>query len=250
VRERWRFALRHGLGGAPAATYHLRSGGLIARVRHDGSNDAWVLHEVFRGGDYDPPRPLGELVRREPRRIVDLGTNVGYFSLRMLANYPGTTVVGFEPDVSNAASVREAIRRNRLEERWQLVEAAASTDDGELLFHGGFGSKSRQARPGEEEGAVAVPARDVFPYLDDVDLLKMDIEGGEWGILADPRFAGAAPPAIVLEYHSLMCPQDNPRRAVKELLANAGYAVEPAASDSNPDDGPFWGVGVIWAWRD
>jgi FkbM family methyltransferase len=249
VRERWRFALREGLGAPTTATYRLQPNGLRVRVRHGESYDRWVLHEVFRGGDYDPPEALESLIGREPRRIVDLGANVGFFSLRVLGRHPLASVVAFEPDPSNAASVRTAIRRNGLEARWELVEGAAATEDGELRFVGGLGSNSHQATNGEEAGTIAVRALDVFPHLDDVDLLKIDIEGGEWAILGDERFARVRPRAVVLEYHSLMCPSDNPKRAATELLRAAGYTVRPAASDNNPDDVPFWGMGVIWAWR-
>ena len=74
-----------------------------------------------------------------------------------------------------------------------------------------------------EAGAVEVPGLDIFPFLDDVDLLKMDIEGGEWSLLADPRFGAAR--AVVLEYHPMMCPGPDPRVLVKELLSARGYEV-------------------------
>jgi FkbM family methyltransferase len=249
VRERRRFALREGLGVRSRAVYRLRTSDLRVVVRHGPHYDPWALHEVVRGGDYDPPRPLAELIGREPRRIVDLGANVGFFGVRALAAHPEASIVAFEPDPANAASVREAIRRNGLEDRWELVEAAAAPADGELRFVAGLGSNSHQAAADERAETVTVPAVDVFRYLDDVDLLKMDVEGGEWAILGDERFAEAEPRAVVLEYHSLLCPDDNPRRAAKSLLTAAGYDVQPAPSDRNPDEGPFWGMGVMWAWR-
>ncbi|MDQ3935825.1 MAG: FkbM family methyltransferase [Actinomycetota bacterium] len=249
VRERRLFALREGLGGTGRGTYRLRTTGLRVVVRH-GRYDPWALHEVIRAGEYTPPRPLVTMIGREPRRVVDLGANVGFFGIHTLATYPGASVVGFEPDPDNAASMRAAIRLNGLEDRWELIEAAASNEDGELRFYGGRGSNSRLAREGEVEveGTVTVPAVDVFRWLDDVDLLKIDIEGGEWAILGDPRFARARPRAVVLEYHSLMCPQDNPRRAVRELLEGAGYVTHSPPADENPEDEPFWGVGVMWGW--
>jgi FkbM family methyltransferase len=248
VRERWRFALREGLGVSRPATYRLRPSGLAVRVRHGRTYDPWALHEVRRGGDYEPPRPLPELVGREPRKIVDLGANVGFFGIHALEHYPSASVIGFEPDPHNAASVRAAIRLNGLEDRWQLVEAAAAAADGELRFVAGQGSNSHVAADDELEETITVQSLDVFPYLDDVDLLKIDIEGGEWAILGDDRFAELRPRAVVLEYHSLLCPSDNPRREVTTLLERAGYAVRPAESDDNPDEGPFWGMGVMWAW--
>jgi hypothetical protein len=45
-----------------------------------------------------------------------------------------------------------------------------------------------------------------------------------------------------------MCPRDNAKRAVRELLEGAGYVTRSAPSDQNPEDEPFWGVGVMWGW--
>jgi hypothetical protein len=92
-------------------------------------------------------------------------------------------------------------------------------------------------------GTIEVPMVDLFRYLDDVALLKMDIEGGEWPILADPRLARAAPRVIVLEYHAHCCPEPNPRVAAKRQLEELGYLVEDSDTSVAPD------VGLLWAWR-
>ena len=46
----------------------------------------------------------------------------------------------------------------------------------------------------------------MFPHLHDADLLKIDIEGGEWPLLTDARFGELKVPAIVLEYHAYDSP--------------------------------------------
>lgn len=48
---------------------------------------------------------------------------------------------------------------------------------------------------------MSVAAADVLPYLADTDLVKMDIEGGEWEILADPRLGARLHQALVLGHH-------------------------------------------------
>jgi hypothetical protein len=67
----------------------------------------------------------------------------------------------------------------------------------------------------------------------------MDIEGGEWPILADERFSG--PPLLVLEYHPTGCPSDDPHGHVDELLHRAGYDIVPIYR--GPDGhGMLWGI--------
>ena len=72
-----------------------------------------------------------------------------------------------------------------------------------------------------DESATTLPAADVFPYLEGADLVKIDIEGGEWPILSDPRFAELEARALVLEYHPHLCPGPDPRECADGLLARA-----------------------------
>ena len=99
---------------------------------------------------------------------------------------------------------------------------------------------SHVARDGEA-GTVEVALRDVLPELERADLLKMDIEGGEWDILTDERFPASAPPAVVLEYHPEGAP-GQPRASVEQRLRAAGYELSPIW---HRDDG----YGMLWAWR-
>ena len=82
--------------------------------------------------------------------------------------------------------------------------------------------------------------RDVFPFLAEADLVKFDIEGAEWAIVADHRFAELEAAAVVLEYHPIGAPAD-PEGTLAHELGRAGYQVGR----------PVRGVdgGVVWAWR-
>jgi len=90
---------------------------------------------------------------------------------------------------------------------------------------------------------IAVRQRDVLPLITGADVVKMDIEGGEWEILHDPRFAANPPRAVVLEYHPGRCPERDPRAAVERALQVAGLTVAPIW---HADDGH----GMVWGWRE
>ena len=72
------------------------------------------------------------------------------------------------------------------------MRAAAGAHDGQVRFAAGMGASSHLAGlAGADEAAdtLAVECRDVLGMISTADLVKLDIEGGEWEILLDPRFA-------------------------------------------------------------
>ena len=250
VRERRRFLLNELLGRSGAHEYHLRSQDSIAVLRHN-RYDAHVLHEVVRDPFYTPPAEVEHRLSSEPK-VVDLGGNVGFFGLLILARHENSRVVSFEPDPANVALLKRNISLNAYSDRWEVIEACAGPTDGETPFIGGQGALSRVPLPGAGSGDAAtmtVPVVDVFPYLEGADLLKIDIEGGEWALLGDSRFAQTRPPAILLEWHSYDCPEDNPRRAAANRLEALGYTVLHEKPGPVPDSEPLYGAGTLWAWR-
>jgi FkbM family methyltransferase len=253
VRERRRFLVNELIGRRGVHEYRLRAHDSIAVVRHN-QYDAGVLHEVFRDPFYTPPPPVeAVLLRRErPLEILDLGGNIGCFSLLMLKRYPDARVTAFEPDPDNAALQRRCMERNGVEDRWSLVEACAGAEDGATPFIGGQAALSRMPLPGDGSGdapTMTVPVVDVLPRLAGIDLLKIDIEGGEWALLYDPRFEESPPAAMLMEWHSHDCPEDNARRAAASRLEDMGYTVLHEKPPRVPDSEPMYGAGALWAWQ-
>jgi hypothetical protein len=118
-----------------------------------------------------------------------------------------------------------------------VIRAAAAARDGTVGFtSGGFGV-SHTDPEGEQVRAV-----DVFPYLASADLAKIDIEGSEWELLADERFAVLPTPVLHLEYHARNAPSADPQRATIEALERAGYEHGPVLTTLE-------GAGMLWAWR-
>ena len=255
VNESGRYALRELLPRESLGAYSVPPANLTVLVRHnvreqDGlTPENWPLREVFSDGAYEPPRVIDERLRAadEPK-VVDLGANVGLFGVYMLGRYPHARVKGFEPDLANLSVLHECVRRNALSERWEVVEAAVGAKDGSVSFVGGRGGRSYVPRDATE-GARTVPVVDAFPHLSGADLVKIDIEGSEWPVLADPRLGSCGIGALVIEYHSIGCPAPNPKREARRLFEDAGFTVHVPADDTNPDEAPFWGAGVMWAWN-
>ncbi len=264
VRGRPRFVARELGGRAAAGRYQLREAELVAHVRHP-LLDMWVLEEVFRFKVYEPPEPVVASLDRlgHPLRILDLGGHVGFFGLFMRSRYPEAQVVSFEPDPGNAQVLRRTIEANGLERDWRLIEASAGTSEGQVELRSSFhltkvsSASDRelerlqrgigQAFPFLRETPLlrsephSVSELDVFPYLAQTDLAKLDIEGSEWAILADPRLEQLSARAVVLEYHPGYLPAGDPERVVVDALARAGYVADAPRRRHD--------AGTIWAWR-
>lgn len=235
-----RFTVHEVRGGGRVGRHRLRDSGLVFHLRH-GTADIGILDEIFRLGYYTAPPSAAERLRRSgrPLRILDLGAHVGLFGLWALHEHPGAQLVAFEPDPLNSEALHTTIHANGLQDRWTVVRACAAAKDGFVVFAAGRSSGSMVVESGEE--GLLVRAVDALPYLPGVDLVKMDMEGGEWALLQDPRFAGVAPPVIVIEYHPHLCPVPDAREHVKSLLARAGYGVAEIFHHSNRV-GMLWGV--------
>jgi FkbM family methyltransferase len=239
VRPAVAFAAREGLHRRGCFVYSLRESGLRVAIRHR-TGDVVTLGEVFHEHDYRPPPDVEQRLARV-ERIVDLGANIGLFGAFAAARWREAEIVAFEPDPANAVVHARTIAANGLQSRWTLVQSAAGSISGRVRFVAGDVALSRLAAA-DDEGSIDVSVEDVLPRMAESDLVKMDIEGGEWAILGDPRFRESPPCALVLEYHPRFCPTENPREAAESACTAAGLRVESIWHRAD-------GHGMLWAWQ-
>ena len=236
-----RFAARELARRRSLHDYTLRASGVRFAVRHN-SEDMFTLSEMWHLRVYEPPEPVAARLEAagRPLRIVDLGANIGLFGAQALARYPGASIVAYEPDPASARLHRRCIELNDAGDRWRLVEACAAPADGKVEFAFGQGTGSHVAGSDGGRPTVEVPARDVFPDLAEADLVKIDVEGAEWELLADARFGAA--PVVVVEYHAFLCPEPDSHATAEGLLRRAGYEVVPVYRGGD-------GQGMLWGFR-
>ena len=138
--------------------------------------------------------------------------------------------------------------RNRLTGRVTLHPVAAPAPRNRVTRSRACGSSSgavidRGAGAGK---TLEVKMVDWFGHLDrsrPIDLLKMDIEGGEYELLSDPRFADLAAGAIVMEWHTVPGTEYRAQWCV-ERLGSLNYRVH---SECEPHAGGA--IGMLWAVR-
>lgn len=132
-----------------------------------------------------------ELVERllEPgMTVVDAGAHVGYYTL-LAARCVGPTgrVYAFEPEPENYAVLKKNLELNGYRNVWPLPKALSDTTGPATLFVSGRGTGTHSLFPHSgNEPPVRLPVE--ATTLDDflrardltqVDLIKLDIEGGE-----------------------------------------------------------------------
>ncbi len=134
-------------------------------------------------------RRLNDFVPDNERpRILDCGANIGFSVLNYKRQFPAARIVAFEPDPEFAPVLRRNLERNGAGDV-EVVEAAAWIADGEAgwFCQGIDGSRlvpDRAAGP----GTAVVRTVDLADYLaDDVDLVKLDIEGAEYEVVEHLR---------------------------------------------------------------
>jgi FkbM family methyltransferase len=195
-------------------------------------------------GHYELPAEVAAVLEGQPRplRVVDLGANIGVFGAHILRLYPDAEIIAFEPHPANVEVLRRCIQANRGGQGWQLVAACAGVEDGtvELSVDDEFTTARVDS---SAPSTIAVPAVDVFPFLADLDFLKIDIEGSEWHLLEDARFRLVPARVVALEYHDFRCPEPDPRSLAQRRLEEAGYETAEASFEAPP------GNGMLWGWR-
>ncbi|MEP9349368.1 FkbM family methyltransferase [Xanthobacter sp. KR7-225] len=230
------FAHKYNLTTASPAVFELRGGGRILVPRE-------VMHEfkeVFFDEAYLAGMPLGV---KEGATVVDIGANIGAFSVFAATRFKGCRVIAFEPDPVNFAVLArnaEGVPARAI----TPVERAIAGSAGTLVFHRGDAegvstSGSLVRSTGEKITVEAVTLEEAFAAqgIATCDLMKMDCEGAEFDILYGASDAVLARiRQMVVEIHD-QGRGTRTRAAVIAHLAAKGFQVK---------DGMHH---LLWAWR-
>lgn len=234
--------------------YRLRYGDLLTLCPQ------W--HGLFVAGAY-----RFESAAPEPR-ILDCGANLGLASLYFKRLYPRARITAFEADPGLAEMARDNLKANGAADV-EVVQAAVWTRGGTLDFHcegadsGTIAEIAGPAGSGPVRTVPCVRLRDLLER-EPVDLLKLDVEGAEAGILADCAGALGQVRALIAEVHDFE-PDRRHTPEILSLLSGAGFTytldeLHPMPGPAGPaerrtaPDSPFPGRPLGWvvlvrAWR-
>jgi FkbM family methyltransferase len=170
---------------------------------------AGVLKGVFLDDEY----ALIDVLERAPRRVMDLGANVGMAAAALAAQFPEAEFLLVEPDPRNLERLEKTVRWNGLTA--DVVGVAVASSAGRLRLRTGASptcsaleTSAMHALPDTVEVNVCTVGQLLARAgWDEVDLVKIDIEGTEEEILTENNDWLARTGALVLEIHPACSPE-------------------------------------------
>ncbi len=153
--------------------------------------------------------PVFLSLARRARGVVDVGANVGAYTLLTLAANKTSSIVAIEPNPEMFQRLQTNVRLNDPGSRVQSHQAAASNYSGKANLHVpeecSMASLNPQGFRGLEGKLVEVPVITLDTLLPPdfpVDLIKIDVEGFEPDVLAGmTSILKKWTPSIILECH-------------------------------------------------
>lgn len=210
----------------------LRGGGQII-ARSIFGEDFTVIHEMFYRDDYGL-KHIAPLQNSAPV-ILDLGANIGAFTLLAARCFPKAKIFSFEPEDKNYASLKYNIQLNNLEGRISAINSAVAEQAGERTFYisnyeYAHSLLAEQVADGNK-GALTVHCTTIEKIFEDyhleaVDILKLDIEGSEYAVLYQlPKNFYEKIGIICLEIH---VSKEDKSEDMIAFLEKQGYKVFPS----------------------
>lgn len=194
-------------------------------------------------------RWYAEHIPLQAQVVADVGANVGRFSQFFWDASGGTSrVVSIEPLAENVAAIRERIRAAGAA-RWTVQACAVSARAGSVGL-----AVARTAQGGWNSvvvprgGARQVRSLPLSKLVPDATVVKLDIEGHEYGVLDEalPRLARVL--AWALELHQV---PDRPLQRALGALQAEGYTLIAASRDQrDPDRWASTEISATLGWED
>jgi FkbM family methyltransferase len=227
LRGRARYLLwRTGLFGENA-TVQLSTGDRIVLSR-SSLFELETAYEIFVSDVYRCPRSLDPA---SIRRIIDVGSNVGYTLVYWCRRrFPMATIEAFEPHPRHFAVLQQTVELNGLGSRIRLHPVAAGTAAKLSMLVDADTASTLNARTRADPHLNSIQVRivDFFEAVRGarIDLLKLDCEGGEYDILMDARFPLLDIGNIVLEWRATDDRPEIERETITRLSA-LDWQIEP-----------------------
>jgi FkbM family methyltransferase len=202
--------------------------------------DLQVAREVVSKNIYELPEEVRTAMddRQPPLTVLDLGANIGLFTLTAIHMFGhATRVVAVEPDPANVRLLRENLSVNGYDDQVTVHAVAAGRQDGNVRLQANRGDESYVADGGDRVGSIDVPMIDAFSLATGCALVKIDIEGSEWDLLRDPRMRELDAAAVAVEWHVRRSGTEHPAAEMVHLLERAGFETRETSQ------------AVVWGWR-
>jgi FkbM family methyltransferase len=176
--------------------------------------DAVPLFEQFSLDTYGVELPF------EVRSVLDLGANVGFAAVALGRRHSEARFACVEPDGESRRLLEENLRRNGVNGR--VIAAAVVGEPGSYRVAPGRVPASNAVEMDAGGDVAGLTVADILRRagFDGVDLMKIDVEGAEWGVFADAPSWAPRVRAVIGELHPVS--SESAARA-DALLAPCGF---------------------------
>ncbi len=221
-----------------AIAVRLKSGTSLT-IRPEPTTDLATAYEIFIAQAYRKPELVPDL---SPNLIVDVGGNVGFSIIYWAAMYPHAQLITFEPLAAHVLMINKNIVHNQITDRIKIIGNAVSNKKYQA-FMVERENESILVDYAKETNCHQVNVLDLFEEIGDqkIDLLKMDIEGGEYSILEDDRFGKLNVKQVVLEWHNTD-EISNGYQWCKNRFSDLGF-------ETIDGELRYPQAGILWAWK-
>lgn len=206
------------------------------------SRDLLVFTQIFIDDDFiQYTKPLQNLRLKEFKFIIDAGANIGCSALFFHLYFPRAKIICIEPEESNCKILRKNIELNNASTQITVLQKALWNEITELELmqrdwsHDGF---HVMQKPVTDE-IIAKIATSTVPQLaqdfnfNQIDLIKIDIEGAEKAIFEDESHLKLFLPktkSVIIEVHDEFINEE----VVFNKLSNYSFNCKRSFTEGQP----------------
>lgn len=165
------------------------------------TSDLYVVYSCFYHREYD------YLSLSDPEIIIDAGANIGASSIFFARKYPNARIFAIEPETSNFELLKQNIQNyhNIIPIKAAIWgETGTRTIQNRFTGHWGFTvseTTNKTELIGQEINCITIHSLMKEYGFTSIDLLKMDIEGGEKDVLENSQDWMDSVKIITVELH-------------------------------------------------
>lgn len=210
-------------------TYAFRNG---TKIKTNEAIDASTIAVIFFKKDY------GNV--SDNSTIIDVGTNIGTYTIYAASTAKGTKVYSFEPMPNTFSVLKENIALNHLEKNIKPFNLAIASKKGKrklyLIAASPFNSMYSEKKGKDYVEVNCITLKDAFDKnkIKSCDILKMDCEGAEYEIFySASKETLERIKEIRMEYHNVRTKKGYEIDSLSKYLEQAGFKKTFLRKDSD-----------------
>jgi FkbM family methyltransferase len=172
---------------------------------------------------------------KELNRILDIGANIGFFSIAAKVKFPNALVHSYEPVID----LSDFLDPNKIEYGFSVFHEAVGGHSGYVNIQAEGDSNQARVSESEHSGIPKISIDEAIQRMDGtVDLLKIDCEGSEWEMFNEGKNWDRVA-RIAMEYHNF---DGQPHTLISDELTRIGFDVIDQKFDPNVSFGMAYAI--------